>query len=157
MFLEALRDQHDVRKAARAADISHQQVYLWRERDKRFAEGWAFAMRVYVDDLKASAFKRARDGTNKPIMYRDKVVAVAKEFETGLTIFLLKKLEADVFGDKANQIQGMSPEEYATRSREAVAAMEASTVERVPVFDSSTTASDFATSPEKAKQEQATA
>lgn len=137
-FLELLESEHDVRKACKRLDISSTTAYQWRERDKKFAEGWRMALRSYVDTLEASAFRRAVEGFNRPIMHKDKVVGVVRVYETALAIFLLKKLKPDVYSDRAHQVEGMSPEEYARRAREAVEAMEQSTVERVAVSDSPT-------------------
>ena len=131
-FLKVLEQQRDVKKACLATGIGRSTAYEWRESDPKFARGWSNALKYYVDDLEASTFKIAVEDVLQPLVSGGKVVAARREFYPMLMMSLLKKLKPEVYGDRANQIEGLSPDEYARRVREAGEQMDAATSARIP-------------------------
>jgi hypothetical protein len=84
LFLAALHESPNVFAAARTAGVSRRNAYAARESDSEFAAAWDDAIQRSVDDLEASAFRRAEESDT-------------------LTIFLLKSHRREVYGDPAKQ------------------------------------------------------
>jgi hypothetical protein len=69
-FLKALSTAPNVAAACRAAGISRKAAYDARKRDPDFAEAWEEALQGAVDDLIGEAYRRARHGVEKPVLYK---------------------------------------------------------------------------------------
>lgn len=89
-FLQALTATCNVTDACRAANIGRQTVYAWREDDDDFARAWAGALEEAVDALEKEAWRRARDGTDRPIVYQGVVTGSYREYSDRLMEILLK-------------------------------------------------------------------
>ena len=100
-FLRALAQKGTVTAAAKAAAISRQHVYKWRESDPVFAKAWDEALDEAVDHMEAEARRRAVDGVLKPVYQGGQRVGTIREYSDTLLIFLLK---------------GAKPEKYRERS-----------------------------------------
>ncbi len=89
-FLEALTNTCNVTDACKAANIGRQTAYAWRESDEAFALAWAGALEEAVDALEKEAWRRAHDGTDKPIVYQGVVTGTYREYSDRLMEILLK-------------------------------------------------------------------
>ena len=97
-FLKALREEMSVVNAAAVANISRKTAYKYRKSDEAFRMAWDDVIESNVDDLEASAFKRATEGWLEPVYYRGKVVGAQRKYDTALTIFLLKCWRRERYG-----------------------------------------------------------
>lgn len=97
IFLAAMKNLPVVRVACDKAGISRAEAYRTRTRDPKFATAWEEAKEDGIDVLEASLHIRAR------------------EKDTIASIFLLKNLRPNVFGENVNvNVQGsLSIEEVA--------------------------------------------
>jgi len=73
-FLAALADDANVRAACRTAGISRKSAYQRRGQDPAFAAAWQDALADACDDLEREAVRRARDGTDEPVLYQGEPV-----------------------------------------------------------------------------------
>lgn len=64
-FLAQLRLVPNVSAAARAAKISRNAAYTWRDEDPDFAAAWEDAINEAVDDLEQVAWERAKDQSDR--------------------------------------------------------------------------------------------
>lgn len=90
LFVEALKEVPNVARAAEIAGISRQRAYQLRGEDPSFAAAWDHALGSSVDALEAEAFRRAKDGTDKPVFHMGAQCGVIREYSDTLAIFLLK-------------------------------------------------------------------
>lgn len=90
-FIEALKRERSVAHACAAVGIGRTAAYSWRTDDPAFRAAWDEAIAKNLDDLEASAMRRAIEGTKEPITNKDgKVIGHRVKHETALTIFMLK-------------------------------------------------------------------
>jgi len=89
-FLQALTSACNVTAACKAAGIGRQTAYQWREDDPNFALAWSGALEEAVDALEKEAWRRAHDGTDKPIVYQGVVTGTYREYSDRLMEILLK-------------------------------------------------------------------
>lgn len=83
LFLGELRLSPNVSRAARAAGVSRQHVYMLRTQDPDFATAWDHALAESIDDLEGAAYDRAKLDSDT------------------LAIFLLKCHRREVYGDRS--------------------------------------------------------
>jgi hypothetical protein len=102
-FLSALRRSPNVSAAARAAGVTRQAVYLYRESDPDFARAWDDALAESTDHLVGEAYRRAFEGTDEPVFYKGEECGTVRKYSDTLTCFLLKAHRRDVYGDKVTQ------------------------------------------------------
>lgn len=91
VFLDALRTEYSVTGAAAVAGVSRRTAQRHRKKDEQFSMAWEASWESIVDELEASAMRRATRGTVEPIMFKDQRVGAKRVFETSLTIFMLKR------------------------------------------------------------------
>jgi hypothetical protein len=109
-FLTALRKSGNVSAACRSARIGRQRVYERRESDPEFAAAWDVALDEAVDSLESEGWRRARDGTLKPIFYEGQKCGEIREYSDTLLIFLLKGHRPARFRETVRQEQQHSGE-----------------------------------------------
>jgi hypothetical protein len=80
LFLKELARRGNVSDAARKAGIGRVTVYDWRKAEPDFAAAWDEALETAIDTLESEAWRRAKEGTKKPIIGR-----VAKDEDGILT------------------------------------------------------------------------
>jgi hypothetical protein len=122
VFLEAFRQNGNVRLAAQLAGVGRTTVYDHKKDDPDFAKAFDEAAQDAADSLEAEARRRAIEGVNEPVVHQGKVSGVwvnhageqvtegtpgaklipltVKKYSDTLLIFLLKGRRPDVFGDK---------------------------------------------------------
>lgn len=107
-FLRKLIETRSVTKACESVHIARATAYRHRETDDEFRNRWDEAINTCIDDLEASALKRAIEGNPKPLMHKGQPVMVqgpdgklqpliVREYETSLTIFMLKALRPKTY------------------------------------------------------------
>lgn len=90
LFLRELSNHPNITVAARAVGVSLTTVYHHRKNDPLFAERMQEALDEAVDMLEHEAHRRAFEGIDKPVFFRDQEIAKVKEYSDGLAMFLLK-------------------------------------------------------------------
>ncbi len=106
MFLEALTEIPNVARAARLAEVDRTTAYKARAVDPEFAEAWDHALGVSVDALEAEAFRRAKDGTLKPVFHMGQACGAIREYSDTLAIFLLKAHKPEYRERQAVELSG---------------------------------------------------
>jgi hypothetical protein len=89
-FLDWLTKRGNVADACRKAKVSRKWAYEVRNADLDFAAAWEEALTEGVELLEGEAYRRAKDGTLKPIYHAGVRVGTVREYSDTLTIFLLK-------------------------------------------------------------------
>lgn len=98
-FLEAFAKTGNVSEAAAAAGVGRRTVYDWRSEDEDFATRWDGAEQESHDRLEREAFRRAAEGTDKPVFQGGQQVGTIHEYSDTLLIFLLKARRPAVYRD----------------------------------------------------------
>lgn len=127
-FLTALKEEFSVVHAASVVGCTAKTCYRHRKKHAGFAAAWTAAWNTVVGELEASAMKRAIKGTLVPILYKDKVITGKREYETSLTIFMLKRNWKDKYGDELVADE-KDAREKAREFREAMRAIDESVPE----------------------------
>ena len=100
-FLEALEYNGNVTEAVKAARIdSRKTVYNWREKYPDFAEDWESAYQSAVDRLEQEAWRRATEGTEKPVYQNGQLVGHIQQYSDTLLIFLMKGHNPERYKDR---------------------------------------------------------
>lgn len=89
-FLAALAETGMVTRAAKAVDITRETAYSWREDDPEFALAWERAKKIGMVALEDEAYRRAHEGTDKPVFHLGMQCGTVREYSDTLAIFLLK-------------------------------------------------------------------
>lgn len=90
-FLLALAELGNVTRAAKAAHVSRSTAYEHRDLFPDVAEAWQAAQDEYTDRLRAELHDRIFTGSEKPIYYRDQLLATVYEKSDTLLMFALKQ------------------------------------------------------------------
>lgn len=100
-FLEVLRATCNVSEAARAVGISRTAAYE-RRADAQFALAWDEAEQEAADRLEREAWRRAAEGTKKPIVYKGKITGHYVEYSDRMLELLLKAHRPDKFRERVS-------------------------------------------------------
>ena len=98
-----LSDGHTVKHAVETAGLSRSQAYDLRREQPEFAAAWDAAIIEGAEALEQEAFRRAVEGTDKPIVHLGVVTDTVKEYSDTLLIFLLKGRLPDKYKDRVQQ------------------------------------------------------
>lgn len=101
-FLAVLAETCNVSEAARSAGMSRRSAYDWRDADADFASAWDDAEQEAADKLEREAWRRAVEGTEKPVTFQGVITATYKEYSDKMLELLLKAHRGDKFRDKAS-------------------------------------------------------
>ena len=99
VVLTALSRSGNVRWSAERAKVGRTKVYEHRNADPVFAKAWDEATDNAIDTLEQEAWRRARDGTLKPIYQGGDKVGAVREFSDVLLIFLMKANRPEKYRD----------------------------------------------------------
>lgn len=99
-FLDVLRETCNVSEAANAAGVARRTVYEWRDADDAFRAAWDEAEQVAADRLEREAWRRAVEGTDKPVTFQGVITATYKEYSDKMLEMLLKAHRPDKFKDR---------------------------------------------------------
>jgi len=89
-FIEQLRQTANVSEAARSIDFSRQRMYDIRDSDEAFALEWDGAVQEAIDALEREAWRRAVEGTDKPVTYQGEITDTFKEYSDRMLELLLR-------------------------------------------------------------------
>jgi hypothetical protein len=98
-FLAELAKSPNVSAAARAAGIGRKAAYAYRNADPDFASDWDDALEQSTDSLVGEAYRRAHEGTERPVYYKGAECGTVREYSDSLAVFLLKAHRREVYGD----------------------------------------------------------
>jgi len=101
VFLGRLAEGLTVTQAANEAGVARRTAYQHRADHPDFAHAWDDAWEQGTDTLEAEAWRRARDGTERPIMYRGEQVASVREFSDTLMLALLRARRPEAYRENA--------------------------------------------------------
>jgi hypothetical protein len=101
VFLISLAQTPNVTAASRAAGISRQAAYNRRNADPEFSAAWDDALEQSTDALVEEAYRRAYEGTERPVFYRGQECGRIREYSDTLAIFLLKAHRRATYGDQS--------------------------------------------------------
>lgn len=104
--------------------MSRQAAYEWREADAKFAAEWADAEQQAADKLEREAWRRAVEGTDKPVTFRGIVTDTYKEYSDRMLEILLKAHRPEKFVERSRVDHGVT-KEAADLIREGMTAKEA--------------------------------
>ena len=122
-FLEAYARTGVVAYAAQAAGVDRSLVYLWKAKDPTFLVAYAQAEEGSTERLETEAFRRAHDGTPKPVYQGGEQVGTIQEYSDTLLIFLLKARRPHVYRDRVDvQATVTATVDATVTAREAVRA-----------------------------------
>lgn len=100
-FLEILSKTCNVSEAARKAGISRTAAYEWRSDDEAFAKAWDGAEQEAADSLEREAWRRAVEGTDKPVTFQGTITATYKEYSDRMLEILLKAHRPEKYTDRS--------------------------------------------------------
>ena len=100
-FIEILREAGNVSKAAQEAGFSRQAFYAYRKKNPEFKKLWDEAIEQAIDKLEAEAWRRAKDGIEKPIVHQGQVIGHYREYSDRLLEILLKAYRPNLFEGKS--------------------------------------------------------
>lgn len=101
-FLRELAKSCNVLQSAELIGVSVDTVYRHRRLDPSFAAEWAKSIEIAYDELMLEMLRRARFGTEKPIIYGGKQVGVFNDLNDTMAMRLLSMHLANVANYKAN-------------------------------------------------------
>lgn len=117
-FLSALALTGNVSEAAAACAIGRTAAYDWRRDDETFAADWDAALDEAADRMEREAFRRAVEGTEKPVFGSlgqgrgSGEVGRIREYSDTLLIFLLKAARPEKFRERTEvRHTGLTPEQ----------------------------------------------
>lgn len=101
-FLTVLRETCNVSEAAKAAGVGRRTVYEWRDADTAFRSSWDEAEQEAADKLEREAWRRAVEGTDKPITFQGAITATYKEYSDRMLELLLKAHRPEKFKERVS-------------------------------------------------------
>ena len=104
MFLKTLRSSTNITIACAAVNITRQNAYYHRNKDKKFRQAWDLAIMEGVELLEQSAKQRAFEGVDVPVYYHGQIVGHTRVYDTALTVLFLKAYKPEVFRDTTLKI-----------------------------------------------------
>jgi hypothetical protein len=102
-FLSTLdRVRGNVSDTCELVGVPRRTAYEWRDADESFAQRWDAVVDKHMDALESEVYRRAHDGTRKPVYYKGEQCGEIAEYSDTLAMFILK---------------GHRPEKYRENSR----------------------------------------
>lgn len=99
-FLEAFRLHGNVSWACRETKTNRADVYRWKEHDEQFMLAWNIAETEATETMEQEAYRRAVQGTDKPIYQSGALVGTVREYSDTLLIFMLKARSPEKYRDR---------------------------------------------------------
>ncbi len=107
-FLRHLSQSCNVQQSADDTGVSVDTVYRHRKTDTKFKEQWAEAIEIAYDELMLEMLRRARYGTEKPIIYGGKKTGVFNDLNDTMAMRLLSLHLANVADHKTGKKDDMT-------------------------------------------------
>ncbi len=106
-FLQSIRLKANVTLACQEVKIARQTAYERRVNNPEFAAAWDDAMEEGADRLEAEAWRRAVEGSERPVFQCGKKVGSIREYSDTLMCLLLKGHKPAKFRERvSNEISG---------------------------------------------------
>ena len=105
-FLAELAQRGNVSDAAAASGLPRRTVYEWRADDAAFAADWDTALDEAADTMEREAWRRAVEGTEKPVFgslgqgQGSGEIGRVQEYSDTLLIFLLKGAKPEKYRER---------------------------------------------------------
>lgn len=100
VFLEELKKAPNVSAACDVANVSRKTAYYNRNIDQDFADAWDDAIEKALDKAEAELYRRATEGTLRPVFQGGEEVGEIREFSDTLLIFMLKSRRRATYGER---------------------------------------------------------
>jgi hypothetical protein len=101
-FVRELAETGNVTTASRAANISRNTAYEWREADAAFKSLWDEAVDVSTDMLEAEARRRAVQGWDEPVFHQGRKVGKIRKYSDRMLEILLKGHRPEKFRERVD-------------------------------------------------------
>lgn len=124
-FLDALKRTRNIGQACQVAGVGRRTAYTHRSLFEDFALAWDEAFQTCIDDLEASAFKRAIEGHKKAVYFQGVYCGDVVTYETALTIFMMKCHKPERYNIDVRVNEPLTADETAKAVRDAIGAMRA--------------------------------
>lgn len=105
-FLRSLAADMTVTEACEAAGISRDGAYKARQADEDFALAWADVEEKSTESMEREAYRRAVEGTDKPVFQGKELVGHVREYSDTLLIFMLKSRRPERYRDNVKVEHG---------------------------------------------------
>ncbi len=89
-----------ITRAGEKVDVSYITICNWRKKDKDFDAAIEAAYHQGTDRIEDEAYRRAVQGTQKPVFYQGEECAVVTEYSDSLLTTLLKGRRPEVYRDR---------------------------------------------------------
>jgi len=104
-FLKELTRRGIVADACKIANVGRATVYKWKEEDADFAAAWKEAVDTAIDTAEREAWRRAVEGTDKPLIGRvgkdqDGVITTIKEYSDSILLRILSAHRPEKWREK---------------------------------------------------------
>jgi hypothetical protein len=99
IFLETYARTGNVTDSAKTAGIDSRTHYNWLKADEQYREAFELAKEAAADFLEKEAWRRATQGLERDIFFKDKKIGVRKDYSDTLLIFLLKGIRPEKYKD----------------------------------------------------------
>jgi len=99
-FLDELSKNPNVSRAARIAGVNRATAYKHKKSNDAFSAAWDEAIEEAVDVMEEEMWRRAVEGTNRPIIHKGEVTGTFKEYSDTLMIFLAKAHRPERFRER---------------------------------------------------------
>lgn len=119
-FCLVLRESRSVTTACKAIQASRREVYAAREADPVFKQRWDDAFASNIDDLEASAMRRAIDGWDEPVFYKGAICGYKRLYSPTLTLAMLRVHRPEKYG---TLVKEDDVNDFAKRLRDATKLM----------------------------------
>jgi hypothetical protein len=101
-FLSAFAQFGNVMRACRESGADRRTVYKWKAGDPAFADAFADAEIESVEHLENEAYRRAVEGTDKPVYQGGALVGTIREYSDTLLTLLLKARAPHKYRERAS-------------------------------------------------------
>ncbi len=102
-FLQSIKLKANVTLAAEESGIDRTSAYEYRDKHPEFKVLWEAALDEGADRLEAEAWRRATQGTEKPVFYEGEVCGHIREYSDTLMCLLLKGHKPAKFRERISQ------------------------------------------------------
>jgi metal-dependent amidase/aminoacylase/carboxypeptidase family protein len=99
-YLKAVARAGTLTAGCKAARVSPNTVYAWREHDTEFSITEQQMRNALADALEEEAIRRAWRGVNKPVFQGGTLVGHVREFSDTLLIFMLKAVRPEKYRER---------------------------------------------------------
>lgn len=125
-FIQALGRTRSIGQACKVVGVGRTTAYNHKEQFPDFAAAWEECTLTAIEDLEASALKRAIDGHEKAVFHGGAQVGGVIHYETPLTIYMLKCLKPERYNIDIRENDVLSADQTAHAVRVAIEAMKQS-------------------------------